>query len=58
MVFYVTQHGDTAYGITELVVDKREDIKDISKNCSPGSSCMVIEDSSIWMLGSDGWHEI
>lgn len=58
MVFYITQNGDTAYGIYELVLDKRTDMKDIPKVCMPGSSCIVIEDSSIWMLGSDGWHQI
>ena len=58
MVFYVTQNGDTNYGIYELVLDKVKDIKDIPKVCAPGSSCIVIEDSSIWLLGSDGWHPV
>ena len=58
MVYYTVQNGDVPYGIYELALDKRDDIKDIPKNCAPGSSCIVIEDSSIWMLGSDGWRQI
>ena len=58
MVFYITQNGDTVYGIYEFAVDKRSDIKDIPKQCAPGSSCIVIEDSSVWMLGSNGWHQV
>ena len=58
MIFYITQNGDTNYGVVELAVDKVTDIKNIPNSCAPGSSCVVIEDFSIWMLGSDGWHQI
>ena len=58
MIYFIAQNGDISYGIYELALDKREDIKNIPTTCSPGSSCIVIEDSSIWLLGSDGWHEI
>ena len=28
-------------------------------NCSAGSTCIVIENSSVWMLGTDKeWHKI
>ena len=60
MVHYISQDGDISYGITELSADKRADVENnnMPKECAPGSTCIVIEDSSIWMLGSDGWHEI
>ena len=31
----------------------------VSTNFTPGSTCLVLEDSSVWMLGNDKkWHEI
>ena len=58
MVHYISQGEDILYNIIELCADKRDDVKDMPRHCAPGSSCFVIEDSSVWMLGSDGWHEI
>ena len=44
----------------EAVADKREDMENAPKYLGPGSSCLVIEDSSVWMLGCEDheWHEI
>ena len=58
MVHYISQGEDILYNIVKLCLDKRSDIQNMPKHCAPGSSCFVIEDSSTWMLGSDGWHEI
>lgn len=62
MVHFISQDGDISYGIAELIADKRKDVEGIPnkmpKDCAPGSSCVVIEDSSVWLLGSDGWQEV
>ena len=45
----------------ELQVDKLEDIATLPKSpaCTSGSTCLCIEDSSVWALGNDNeWHEI
>ena len=44
----------------EAIADTREDMENAPTNLGPGSSCLVIEDSSVWMLGCEDleWHEI
>ena len=61
MVHYIAQGEDILYNIIELSADKRSDVEEgilMPSHCAPGSTCFVIEDSSVWMLGSDGWHEL
>ena len=61
MVHYISQGEDILYNIIELSADKRSDVEEgtlMPSHCAPGSTCFVIEDSSVWMLGSDGWHEL
>ena len=48
----MSQNGTVAYGMLELVVDTRSDIQTLPINCAPGSSCLVIEDFSVWLLNS------
>lgn len=48
----MSQNGIVSYGTYELVVDTRNDIQTLPANCAPGSSCLVIEDFSIWLLNS------
>ena len=41
--------------------DKLEDIATLPKSpvCASGSSCLCLENSSVWKLGDDNeWHEI
>ena len=60
-MYNIKQQGDTVQnGIIEYVADTREDIKEIPTNLGQqGSTCLVIEDSSVWILGSDKkWHEL
>lgn len=58
MYNYMTQGGDVAYGIIEFSADSRDDINKLPK-CSSGSTCIVIEDGSVWMIDSEGiWHEL
>lgn len=44
----------------EAMADAREDMEDAPTNLGAGSSCLVIEDSSVWMLGCEDqqWHEL
>lgn len=58
--YSIMQQGDTATSyLMEVAVDKREDIEELPTKWLTGSSCIVIEDSSVWMLGIDGeWHEL
>ena len=60
-MYNIKQQGDTVQnGIMEYVADTRDDIKKIPTNMGlMGSTCLVIEDSSVWILGSDKkWHEL
>ena len=59
-MYNIKQQGDTVQnGIVEFVADTRADIDTISTNWEMGSTCLIIEDSSVWILGSDKqWHEI
>ena len=58
-MYSIKQQGDTVQnGIMEAVVDYRTDIQELPTKWSIGSTCLVIEDSSIWILGNDKtWHE-
>jgi len=42
-----------------LVADTTSDVDGLPVEFAPGSTCVVIEDSSLWILGNDKiWHEI
>lgn len=70
MAYSVYRNSDrTAAYVTELVADNLADIdetssgydaeKAVSTDFTPGSTCIVLEDSSVWMLGNDKkWHKI
>jgi len=60
MAFKITQQGDTVESyMIECICDKLSDLETLPKDWPAGSSCLVIENSSVWMLGLDGlWHEI
>ena len=56
-MFKVTENLQA--GVVEIIVDLRNDINDIPTHFGAGSTCFVIEDSSVWMLGNDAvWHEL
>lgn len=40
-------------GYVEIVADERDDIQDLPTNYGSGSTCFIIGDSSLWMLGND-----
>lgn len=61
MTTIIKQSGkDSAY-LTELVADTLSDIISLPHigSVAAGSTCFVIENSSVYMLGNDDiWHEI
>lgn len=62
MVKITAQRGEVEAYVMEFVADTLEDISDIRNNyktAAAGSTCVCIENSSVWMLGGDGdWHEL
>jgi hypothetical protein len=55
---YKNDHGYPGYH-SEYIVDKREDMVNVPTNCEVGSSCIVLEDSSVWILDTEHhWKEI
>lgn len=46
----------------EYIADELSDIENLPKDpmlLKAGSKCMVIEDTSIWVLGNDyEWHQV
>lgn len=60
-MYNIKQQGDTVQnGIIEFVADTRADIDNVPTDIGQmGSTCLVIEDSSVWILDSDKkWHEL
>ena len=46
-------------GVVEIVADKVTDIASLDTSYYPGSTCIVLENSSVYMLGTDHvWHEL
>lgn len=59
-MYKVIKNGDnTSSAVAELVADTTSDITDLPTDLGAGSSCIVIENSSVWMLGNDKeWHQL
>ena len=58
--YTIIQQGDTVQTyILEIMCDARQDVETLPTHWASGSSCLVIEDSSVWVLGIDKeWHEL
>ena len=58
----LSQGGVTGGYLQSFCVDKREDIETlpVAPDCKSGSDCLVIEDSTVWMLNTEGteWKEL
>lgn len=55
------QSGKENAYLTEFIADMATDILDLPHigDCAIGSTCFIIENSSVYMLGNDDiWHEI
>ena len=59
-MYSIIRQGDTdENGILQYCCDKVSDIKNLPTIDNQGSVCIVIENSSVYMLGSDKqWHEL
>lgn len=59
-MYNITQQGDSVqYGVIECICDTRADIQNLPTDWQAGSSCLVIADSSVWMLNNQGvWQEL
>lgn len=55
---------DVQQNVVEIVADTLNDLNDLQVETTTayygaGSSCIVLENSSVWMLGNDKiWHEL
>lgn len=55
---YKNDNGFPGYH-EEYIVDTRMDMHTVPRDCEPGSTCLVIEDSSVWVLNTNHeWKEI
>ena len=42
-----------------LVADTESDVADLPTDCAPGSTCLVVGGSSLWIFGNDNeWHKL
>lgn len=59
-MYKVIKNGDnTASNVVEITADLISDVNDLPTNYGVGSSCIVLENSSVWMLGNDKqWHQL
>ena len=60
MAYRIIANGeDVQNDVVEIVVDTRNEINDLPTTYGIGSDAIVIQDSSVWMLGNDSeWHEL
>ena len=59
-MYSIKQQGDTVQTyVIEAIADTRADIASLPTTWAVGSTCLVIEDSSVWIIGNDLiWHEL
>ena len=59
-MYNITRQGNIdQYDLMSYMCDNRTDIETLPTDCGAGSTCIVIEDSSVWMLGTDKtWKEL
>ena len=60
MAYKVTKNADTTQSsVVEIVADTLEDLNEVPTTYGVGSDCIVLENSSVWMLGNDQtWHQL
>ena len=59
-MYSIKQQGDTVQTyVIEAVADTRADIASLPTTWAVGSTCLIIEDSSVWILGNNLiWQEL
>lgn len=59
MINVTSTSGHVTYGLKEFIVDTRSEIDSLPIDSVPGSSCLVLEDFSIWLMNSNNqWIEL
>ena len=61
MAYRITsQSGETEAYVTEMICDTEADVANLpTSNCEPGSTCLCIETSSVYILNSERvWKKI
>ena len=60
MAYRIISNGPNIQtSVVEIVVDTLADLDTVPTTFSTGSDCIVLENSSVWMLGNDKvWHEL
>lgn len=60
MASFVYKNGiEIQSGVVEIIADERTDMDTLSTKHAPGSSCLVTEDESIWILSPNKhWVEL
>ena len=60
MAYKVISNGvNIQSSVVEIVVDTLAELDDVPTDFGVGSDCIVLENSSVWMLGNDKlWHEL
>lgn len=54
----VSNSGKKAYGIKHFIVDTANDINNLTTDCTPGSTALVIENSTTYILNTQHkWKE-
>lgn len=51
-MFKIIANSETG-GVVEIVADFLDDVQDLPTDVSSGSTAIVLEDSSVYMLGND-----
>ena len=59
-MYNIIRQGDTdQYDLMSYICNNLVDIETLPADCGACSTCIVIENSYVWMLGTDKkWHEI
>lgn len=59
-MFSVDMNGNNKQSsVVEIIADEASDIQNLPTEYGVGSTCVCLEDSSVWMLGNDKhWHEL
>lgn len=59
-MYKITKQGDTnQYNLVEYVCDLLTDVQDLPTTVAPGSTAIIIENTSVWMLSPEKiWKEL
>ena len=54
MIKLISQSGQKTYGVNEYVVDDREEINEIPRSCSMGTTVLVINEKTVYIKNGAG----